>query len=64
MTLKEWAGLEITQEFILEFKDRIKDLSEALVTSAGVDPRYDAYRSGAIAACKDVVNFHEKEESQ
>ncbi len=57
MTLSDWKHLEVTQEVLLELQRRIDVLSEELVMSAGIDPRLDAYRSGAIAALRDVVGI-------
>lgn len=61
MTLNDWKSLEITEEILNELKRRVENLKESLVESAGVDPRLDAYRSGAIAAFKDVLSFEFEE---
>lgn len=58
MTLSEWKGLGLTQEVLAELTRRINEHKENLVFSAGIDPRLDSYRGGAIAALKDVVEFH------
>ena len=63
MTLNDWRSLELTQEILMELKRRSDDLKEALVESAGVDPRLDSYRAGAIAALKDIISFEFTEET-
>lgn len=57
MKLRDWKQLVITQEVLAELKKRVESLKDSLVQSAGVDPRLDSYRSGAIAALQDVINF-------
>lgn len=63
MTLSDWRQLDATQEVFLEIKRRMDVLTEELVLSAGNDPRLDAYRSGAIAAFRDVVGITLEEDS-
>lgn len=58
MTLTDWKNLPITEEFLLELKRRVVELKDALAGSAGINPQADSFRSGAIAALEDVVNFH------
>lgn len=60
--LNEWKHLDITQEVFLELNRRVKDYTEELVNSAGVDSRRDSFLAGAIAALKDVVDFQFDEE--
>jgi hypothetical protein len=65
VTLSEWKSLAVTQEFMAELNSRIESYTEQLVTSAGVSPVADSYRSGAIMALRDVVDFHfDTEETQ
>lgn len=64
MTLSEWKGLVITQEVMHELERRIQEQTDLLITSAGHDPRLDSFRSGVIAALKDVVSFQFDEEPQ
>lgn len=64
MTLTDWKSLLVTQEFMGELKRRIEDQKEELASSAGVNSQLDSYRSGVIAALKDVVDFHFDEETQ
>ncbi len=63
MTLNDWKSLEITEEILNELKKRVDILTESLVESAGVDPRRDAFHSGAIAALRDVLSFEFDEET-
>jgi hypothetical protein len=61
VTLSDWKSLTITEEFVAELQRRLDEQKEELTDSAGVDPRLDSYRSGVIAALKDVVDFHFEE---
>jgi hypothetical protein len=63
VTLSEWRGFAITQEVMAELKRRQTEAKEALAYNAGINPRMDAWRSGAIAAYEDMLNIQLDEET-
>lgn len=59
MSLKEdfvvWKTHPITKQVFAALREREADVLEALATSAGKDSVLDSFRSGYIAAVRDVV---------
>jgi hypothetical protein len=46
---------------MLELRNRIVRLQDALGQSAGIDPLADRYKAGYIAACVDFLNIEYEE---
>ena len=60
---KEWKSHPITITFFKSLAERIYDLQVDLGASAGLDPREDGRKVGAIQAYVDLLNV-EYEETQ
>ena len=53
----EWAKLPVTKTVFRTLRNRIKDRAEELSFSAGIEPLDDRFKTGGIAALRDVVQI-------
>lgn len=54
---KDWQQLPITQMFYSAVHERIKDATDVLSYSAGLDPAQDNFYRGFIHAYKEMLDF-------
>lgn len=57
----DWQRSPITQRVTDSLREQIQGLEEELGASAGIDPRQDAIKVGAIQAKKDFLSFDDWE---
>lgn len=60
----DWKRHPVTQAVFSQLASRVNDLKDGLSESAGTDPGFDRYRTGAIAAYNDMLKIEFEEESQ
>jgi len=53
----DWKQHPITKEVFAILREKIYGMQIELGMSAGVDPRLDAMKVGAIQACNDVLDL-------
>lgn len=61
----DWKQNPVTTDFFKQIQYRITGLKDELASSAGINPRDDAWRAGGIQAFQDVLDsdwFEETEE--
>lgn len=61
---KEWRASPVTKQVFTSILNRVYDLQVDLGLSAGIDPREDAKKVGAIQAYTDLLNLDYDEESR
>jgi len=61
-----WKSDPVTTMVMIQVNQRIEDSKNMLAGNAGVDPNFDNYQRGYIAACNDLlgVGFNDMEESE
>lgn len=59
----DWKAGPITKAVFAQIRNNIRGLQEELGESAGIDPRADAIKVGAIRAYNDVLELDFDEET-
>lgn len=60
----DWKSNPITKQLLNDLQDRIRNLQAELGVQAGLDPRLDALKVGAIQAYTDLLDLDFDEETQ